>query len=398
MGTPCPASQAATFAPEPPPAVVTVDGVSLPRLIGTAHRREDVDHDVTDDDDVEGLGALRDGHALVPALDGRDGDARGEVGVAQHDADVGLQRHAATRPVEEVEQEGRHVLAAYLGLVRCAQPVAQQPGVQSRVDLLVRGERVGQDEAAVVGRQVLARGQHGGDLLGGVDAPVDAVTGVAEVEAGEGIGAVADDRDAEGLEPFQGGRHVEDRLDAGAHDGDPGGREGLQVCGLVPRRTRVAVHAAETAGGEDVDAREGGQVRGGGDRRCPRAVARDEDGEVASTDLHDVVAGRDAGQRVVVETDAGPAVDHGDRGRDRSGVAYRLLDLTGDAQVVGPGEAVADDRGLEGHDGTARREGVGHLGQDGQHASHAIGPRGVRGPRRCCVGGSWLGRGMRIDP
>ena len=48
-----------------------------------------------------------------------------------------------------------------------------------------------------------------------------------------------------------------------------------------------------------------------------------------------------------------------------------LLDLTGDAQVVGPGESVTDDRGLEGHHRTAGGEGV-DAGDAAQTSSLAI--------------------------
>ena len=99
------------------------------------------------------------------------------------------------------------------------------------------------------------------------------MAGIGEVEAGEPVGAVADNPDVEGLQSLESGRHIEDRLDTGADHQHAGVREGCEIRGLVPAVTRAAMHAAQPAGGEHGDARGRRQVRGRGDRR-PAVPAR----------------------------------------------------------------------------------------------------------------------------
>ena len=78
------------------------------------------------------------------------------------------------------------------------------------------------------------------------------------VEGWKLIATVADDRDALGLEKFERLLDVEDRLGAGADDGDAGAREFDEIGGNVEGLSGAAVHAADAAGGEDL---EPGQVR-----------------------------------------------------------------------------------------------------------------------------------------
>ena len=88
---------------------------------------------------------------------------------------------------------------------------------------------------------------------------------------------------------------------------------------------------------------------------APSAPGGGGDGQVADGELGHVVGGGQAGQLGVVEADDQLAADHADGGRHRAVVADRLLDLAGHPQVVGPGQAVRDDRALQGHDRAARR-------------------------------------------
>ena len=85
------------------------------------------------------------------------------------------------------------------------------------------------------------------------------------------------------------------------------------------------------------------------------------------TFLVDAVLQRDALEGRLVQPDPHLAVEHGDRGRDRAAGAHRLLDLAGHAHVLGPRQAVGDDRRLQRDDrapiGDRRR----HLVGDPQH-------------------------------
>ena len=72
------------------------------------------------------------------------------------------------------------------------------------------------------------------------------------------------------------------------------------------------MHAAETAGREDPDAGERGQVRGRRDRGGSGAAARGEDRQVAHARLGEVLL-RDPAHALVVEADPRNPVEHGDR-------------------------------------------------------------------------------------
>ncbi len=80
--------------------------------------------------------------------------------------------------------------------------------------------------------------------------------GVAPVEAGEGVGAVAEHGHRRRLQHLERRGHVEDRLHPGADDEHADAGERAEVGGDVPGLPGAAVHPAEPAGGEE--------------RRCPR--------------------------------------------------------------------------------------------------------------------------------
>ena len=92
-------------------------------------------------------------------------------------------------------------------------------------------------------------------------------------------------------------------------------------------------------------------------------------------------------ERRVVESDPDLAAEHRDRRGDRAVVTDGLLDLARDAQVVGPREAVRDDRALERDDGLAVLERVLDLIRD----QHRVAPerradRGGPGVIVLCAG------------
>ena len=97
------------------------------------------------------------------------------------------------------------------------QPLGEQPVVQVRVQLVRGRHRLGQHEAGPAG-QPAVRPPHRGDLAGSSTRHGHREPGVAAVEAGEGVGAVAEHRHRRGLQHLQRGRDVEDRLHPRAHD------------------------------------------------------------------------------------------------------------------------------------------------------------------------------------
>ena len=192
----------------------------------------------------------------------------------------------------------------------------------------------------------------------------DGEAGVREVEAGEAVGAVAEHADVERLEPLERRADVEDRLHARADDRHAGPRERGQVGRLVPALARLAVDAAEPAGGEDADAGAGGEVGGRGDGRRRRAAGGDHRGEVAQPRLREPGTERQRLERVVVEPDPDLAGDDGDRGRDGALGAHHGLELAGHLEVPAARQPVGDQGALERHDGLAGGERAGDLRGD----------------------------------
>ena len=88
--------------------------------------------------------------------------------------------------------------------------------------------------------------------------------------------------------------------------------------------------------------------------RLGRAAFRtDPDGAVAS-----------ASSAVIVQADEEPAIADRHGGRNGARFAHGRLRRPRDLDVLRVGQAMADQRGLEGHDGPAGRQGRGDLGLD----------------------------------
>ena len=168
--------------------------------------------------------------------------------------------------VEVRQQERRHRLAGDVVAAQQRQPVGQGRSCSAGSSCSSTGSGLASTSAPActpwAARAVITSATCGG----GVQLPVQVEAAVGDEEAGEPAGPVAGDGDAEGLQPFQGRADVEDRLHAGADHHDR--RTGQRRSGRPTRRRwpRVAVHAAETAGGEDADLGGGGDRAGGGDR------------------------------------------------------------------------------------------------------------------------------------
>ena len=149
------------------------------------------------------------------------------------------------------------------------------------------------------------------------------------------------------------------------------------------------MHAAETAGGEDADARERGEVGGRRDRRRPARAARREDRQVAHARLREVFLG-DAAHALGVEPDRRNAVEHRDRRGRHTLLAQDRLELDRRLVVARARQAVADDRRLEGDDGAPGGERRGDLvgeldggaGGGGLIGGHSIRLLACRSPPR----------------
>ena len=290
-------------------------------------------------------------------------DPRGQVGVAQDDRGVDPQRRdprcrggtgpagTASRPCRACRPRSAPARAS-----RSTRSCSSGSSCSASGTGLATTRAVSSVPSAVAG------GHDRRDLLGGVDPVLERVAGVGEIEAGEPVGAVADQPDAVRLEPLQGRRHVEDRLHAGADDGrrDPGQRG--QVGRLVVRRARR--RGARRRGRRwrrprCRPGRRGAPSRRPSSRRTrrgPRPRPRSR-GLTLTTSSRPAIASSASSSRPIRARPATTATVAGTAPAD----ADRLLDLAGDPEVVRPGQPVADDRGLEGDDRPARRQRVGHL-------------------------------------
>ena len=141
-------------------------------------------------------------------------------------------------------------------------------------------------------------------------------------------------------------------------------RELLEVGADVHRHLAAAVDAADAAGGEDADAGHLGHEHRGGDGGRAVMAVRDVDGHVAAGDLADVLRLAHDGEVVLAEADLELAADDGHRRGHSAVIAHDLLDLRGEAEVLGVGHTVAEYRALERDNGLPRVEGGLDLGLD----------------------------------
>ena len=241
-------------------------------------------------------------------------------------------------------------------------------------DCLVHGVLLGNgvgDEEAAAQPQLALDVEGLGKLGGRVELVVDAKAGLAGIERGQLVRAVADDGDAVGLEVFEREAEVENGLRARADDHDGGVCQLLKVGGDVEGLLRAAVHAADAAGGEHANARHVGDHHRGGDGARAVLALRDEHGQVAAGGLGNARAGA----AEVVDLFLGkagfePSADDGDGGGHGARVANNLLDLERGFNVLRVGHAVGNDGGFERHDGLAGFERLGDLGGDVQILVH----------------------------
>ena len=150
----------------------------------------------------------------------------------------------------------------------------------------------------------------------------------------------------------------------------------------------AAVHAAEPAGDEDADPGQRRQPHGRGDRGGAVAAARDHVRQVADAHLDDVAGGWRAARGRRRPARSRRAVEHGDGGRHRAGVADDALDLERHRDVLGVGHAVADDRALQRDHRAAGGQRLGDLVGEGQHR---VGHRSICFLGRARRSAAWTG-------
>ena len=160
----------------------------------------------------------------------------------------------------------------------------------------------------------------------------------------------------------------------------------------VERLLGAAMHAANAAGGKDMDAGECGDLHGGGDGGAGNGALDQQRRNVAPAGLGGLAAlERQPLQVLARHADAEAAIHDGDGGGHRAMGAHHILDLARHGEVLRIGHAMGDDGRFQRHDGLACGQRLLHFGTDGQiglcaHGSLACrtGRTGRRGP--CCRG------------
>src|SRR6185437_12684588 len=100
------------------------------------------------------------------------------------------------------------------------------------------------------GADVALKADHAGEIVQAVAAMLEPEAGGSGVEGRELVGAVADHRNPLRLQELEGLADVEDRLGAGAHDGNARARKLDQIGRDVEGLLGAPMHAADAAGGE----------------------------------------------------------------------------------------------------------------------------------------------------
>ena len=125
------------------------------------------------------------------------------------------------------------------------------------------GDGVGHQHAGLEPHLALGV-EGGGQLSGGIQTVIHAEAGLAGIEGGQLLGAVADDGHALGLQILQRQAQIQNGLGAGAHHHHRGLSQLLQIGGDIHGGLSAAMHAADAAGGKHGDTRHVGDHHGGG--------------------------------------------------------------------------------------------------------------------------------------
>ena len=265
--------------------------------------------------------------------------------------------------VRQQERRGRLAMDALLvgHFDRAVDDLVHLDGIH-RVFL---GDRVADDSAALEADVPFGLHDLGDGLL--VRAViVQLEAGGAAVEGGQLVGAQAENGHAVGLQIFQRQAEVKNALCACADNADRRVGKLLKVGGDIHGLFCAAMHAADTAGRKEADARIRGDnhSRGNGGRagHTGRKIGR----QIAAADLADAVCLAHAEQLLIVQADLHLAVENGDGRGDSALFADDGFHLVRKLQILGIGHTMAQNGGLQRDNGLVFTQGLLNFGGDGQ--------------------------------
>ncbi|CAG7653153.1 hypothetical protein SBRY_60062 [Actinacidiphila bryophytorum] len=253
------------------------------------------------------------------------------------------------------------------------QGLGQHPVVQGAVQLVLGRHRIGDDQGRVVAAERVLAAHHRGHLPRVPHRPVNRLARVRQIEPGESVGPEAQDADAQRLQPLQRRRHVQDRLHARAHHGDPGAGQQREVGGLVLHVRPAAVHPAQAPGAEHPDPRPGRKEGGTRHGRRPAHPRGHRRSQVPEAELAHVRVGGDPLDLPFGQPHPGHPVDHRDGRRYGPGFPDDGLQLAGHQQVARPRQPVRDDRRLQRDHRLPPPERIPDLGR-GHHLTMSVHP------------------------
>ena len=224
-------------------------------------------------------------------------------------------------------------------------------------DLVIHGvllrDGVG-DQHTVLHAQLTLGVESSGQLLRGIQFIIHAEAGLAGVEGGQFVGAVADDRHALGLQILQRQTQIQNGLGTGAHHHHRGLAQLLQISGDVHGGLGATVYAADAAGGKDLNPGHVGDHHGGGNGAGAVAALGHQHRQITAAGLRHSVAG--TAQIVDLlggQTGLQAALDDGDGGRHSAVFTDELLHVHSGLHILGIGHTVGDDGALQRHHGLA---------------------------------------------
>ena len=121
--------------------------------------------------------------------------------------------------------------------------------------------------------------------------------------------------------------------------------------------------AAEAAGGEDLDARGGGEFHGGADGGGGVGALVEEEAEVGGVGLGDGGGGEEGGEFVGGEADDGAAVEDADEGGGAGAVGDDLAEVAGEGRALVFGDAVEEEGWFRGATEVGGKRGRGAWGE-----------------------------------
>ena len=288
--------------------------------------------------------------------------------------DVGVEAVAAGQLLDLGQQERRGLLAVDPSGVHLIDGIVDGLVDHGVVHGVFLRDRIGHQHAALHSDRLLdMEGLRA--FFGRIHPVVHLQAGVAAVEGWEFLGSEADDGYAVRLQILQRELQIQDGLRSRANHHHRGICQLFQVRGDIHGGFRAAMHAADAAGGKDLDSGHRRNHHRRGDRRRPVHALRHQHREVAAAGL-----GNGCSRLAEIvdffrcQTNLQPPADDGDGGGGCAVFTDDLLHAQRGLHILRIRHAVGDDRGFQRHNRFAGGKRRGYFGIYVQILIHHVFP------------------------